>query len=90
MALQRPLAAGGIVLFVGASSPAVARTWFRVASLAFDVAIVSGFFLSEQIAPPFWIACALVGSGALYVARDRNERVGGEARATQAVLPSGA
>jgi putative inorganic carbon (hco3(-)) transporter len=43
------------------------------------VAFVSGFFLSEQIAPPFWIACALVGSGALYVARERKERVGGEA-----------
>jgi signal transduction histidine kinase len=44
-ALTGALAAGGIVLFVGASSPAVARTWFRVASLAFDVAIVSGFVL---------------------------------------------
>jgi putative inorganic carbon (HCO3(-)) transporter len=43
------------------------------------VAVVSGFFLSEQVAPPFWIACALVGSGALYVARERKERVGGEA-----------
>jgi O-antigen ligase len=42
------------------------------------VAIVSGFFLSEQIAPPFWIACALIGCGALYVARERKERVGGE------------
>jgi O-antigen ligase len=43
------------------------------------VAIVSGFFLSEQIAPPFWIACGLIGCGALYVARERKERVGGEA-----------
>jgi putative inorganic carbon (HCO3(-)) transporter len=54
------------------------------------VAIVSGLFLSEQVAPPFWIACALVGSGALYVARERRERVGGESQApqgVQAVLP---
>lgn len=29
------------------------------------VAIVSGFFLSEQVAPPIWLACALAASGAL-------------------------
>jgi putative inorganic carbon (hco3(-)) transporter len=52
------------------------------------VAIVSGFFLSEQIAPPFWIACALIGSGALYVARERKERVGGEPRTGPAALPT--
>jgi len=52
------------------------------------VAIVSGFFLSEQIAPPFWIACALVGSGALYVAGERKERVGGEPRTGPATFPT--
>jgi O-antigen ligase len=29
------------------------------------VAAVSGFFLSEQVAPPIWLACALAASGAL-------------------------
>ncbi|MGC1851921.1 MAG: O-antigen ligase family protein [Solirubrobacterales bacterium] len=29
------------------------------------VAIVSGIFLSEQVAPPIWLACALAASGAL-------------------------
>ncbi|HXF30974.1 MAG TPA: O-antigen ligase family protein [Solirubrobacterales bacterium] len=54
------------------------------------VAIVSGFFLSEQIAPPFWIACALIGSGALYVAQERRERVGGELQAGGTALPGAA
>ncbi|MDX6654610.1 MAG: hypothetical protein QOH18_1320 [Solirubrobacterales bacterium] len=69
------------------------RTTIRLASAAKGsllVAIVSGFFLSEQIAPPFWIACALVGSGALYVARERKERVGGEPRTGPAALPTAA
>jgi O-antigen ligase len=54
------------------------------------VAIVSGFFLSEQIAPPFWIACALIGSGALYVARERKERVGGDAEGAPTALAGAA
>lgn len=69
------------------------RTTIRLASAAKGsllVAIVSGFFLSEQIAPPFWIACALVGSGALYVARERKERIGGEPRTGPAALPTAA
>jgi O-antigen ligase len=70
------------------------QTTIRLATAAKGsllVAIVSGCFLSEQIAPPFWIACALIGSGALYVARERKERVGGEERLPpQAVLPSAA
>ncbi|HTT94700.1 MAG TPA: O-antigen ligase family protein [Solirubrobacterales bacterium] len=69
------------------------RTTIRLASAAKGtllVAIVSGFFLSEQIAPPFWIACALIGSGALYVAGERKERVGGERPWPQAVLPGAA
>jgi putative inorganic carbon (hco3(-)) transporter len=69
------------------------RTTIRLASAAKGsllVAIVSGFFLSEQIAPPFWIACALVGSGALYVASERKERIGGEPRTGPAALPTAA
>jgi len=65
------------------------RTTIRLATAAKGsllVAIVSGFFLSEQIAPPFWIACALVGCGALNVARRRQERVGGEPRTGPAAL----
>jgi putative inorganic carbon (HCO3(-)) transporter len=69
-------------------------TTIRLASAAKGtllVAIVSGFFLSEQIAPPFWIACALVGCGALYVARSRQERIGGEGTASPAAaIPNAA
>jgi len=32
------------------------------------VVTVSGLFLSEQVSPPIWLACALAGSGALAVA----------------------
>lgn len=67
------------------------RTTMRLAAAAKGsllVAIVSGFFLSEQIAPPFWIACALIGSGALYVANERKERVGGGPRTGPAALPT--
>jgi putative inorganic carbon (HCO3(-)) transporter len=58
------------------------RTTIRLAAATKGVLLVtmvSGAFLSEQVAPPFWIACALAGCGALYVPRTRQERVGGAA-----------
>ncbi|HEX3239256.1 MAG TPA: O-antigen ligase family protein [Solirubrobacterales bacterium] len=44
--------------------PQIARLAATVKAMLI-VATVSGLFLSEQVAPPIWLACGLAGSGAL-------------------------